>query len=300
MEQNVNQEMIDTTDSLEAVSVMKGMKNFLFWIVLAGLLVSQAMFWWDHLGLIDKTGCTMCSAGVSCRAACSTPCPAATSVDTKTDSQEVNTPSGLVPLAAANVIAEQVDQVVQKADLQTTEQPVANDPAPVATEPPATVESTPVPPQETPETTGAKDKEMEFLRISCRTARSILRVANFITFMGAVLYCLTLLMNLKISLTGKLGGINHISRAFFCSLFLLVFLTPWQLLLPGVVIGAMYLPGELLCGAWVKADSSVFWKGLLYLRFTGLWLLVVWMLVAAQMRSLKWARATLRRLGMAR
>ena len=56
MEPNINQEMIDTTDSLEAVSVMKGMKNFLFWLLVLALVASQVLFWMDQLGLVDKSG----------------------------------------------------------------------------------------------------------------------------------------------------------------------------------------------------------------------------------------------------
>jgi hypothetical protein len=33
-----------------------------------------------------------------------------------------------------------------------------------------------------------------------------------------------------------------------------------------------------------------------YLRFTGYWLLVLLLLLAAQIRSMRWAKATLRRL----
>lgn len=294
MEQNVNQEMIDTTDSLEAVTVMKGMKNLLFFVLLAAMLVSQAMFWMNRLGRIEKSGCSVCASGGSaamCPAACK---PAATVPADQVNPKPEAANSSLISLAAPNVIAEQVEQVVQQVEIQT---PV--EPAPV--EPPVVVEPAPVP-QEAPQVAAVEvvpDNEPEFLTISCRTARCIVRVTNFVTFMAALLYCLTLLMNLKISLTGKLGGINHIARAFFCSLYVLVFLTPWQCVLPGVLVGAMYLPVEMLC-TWGKADCSMFWKVLLYLRFTGLWLLVVWMMICAQWRSLKWERAMLRRLGMAR
>jgi hypothetical protein len=296
MEQNVNQEMIDTTDSLEAITVMKGMKNFLFFGLLMAMLVSQAMFWMDRLGRIEKSDCTACSSRGSaavCPAACNS-AAAVTPEGVNPKPEAAN--SSLISLAAPNVIAEQVEQVVQKADLQTPA-----DPTPV--EPPVVVvEPTPLP-QESPQATlveATPGRELEFLSLSCRTARRIVRAVNFVTFMAALLYCLTLLMSLKISLTGKLGGINHIARAFFCSLYVLVFLTPWQCFLPGVLLGAMYLPAEMLCGAWAKADSSMFWKVLLYLRFTGLWLLVMWMVVCAQWRSVKWERAMLRRLGMAR
>ncbi len=286
MEPNATQEMIDTTDSLEAVSVMKGMKNFVFWVLLAALVVLQIVFWMHRGGLIDPAEKTAVDTGVILPAPPVQPQPA----------PELK----VVPLAAPNVIAEQVEQVVQKVGLP--EDAPAAEPTPTPTPapaPPTPVDLSPDTPKPTVIET-IKDKEMEFLKISAVVARRLIRAANFIAFMAAVLYCLTLLMNLKISLTGKLGGINHITRAFFCSLFLLAVLTPWQTLLPGVVIGAIYLPAELLGDAWSKAATSGFWKTLLYLRFVGLWLVVVWLLVCAQMRSIKWARATLRRLGMAR
>ena len=304
MEQNLNQGMIDTTDSLEAVSVMKGMKNFLFWVLLASLLISQAIFWMDRLGLIEKSDCTNCvfaSGGVqsACLRACPMPAdlpiqqPAQADPNSKKTHQPV-----LVPLTATTPIAERVEEVAKKVGLEVEPKP---EPAP--DEKPETITE---PAPETGESAMKsfvdvlKDKELEFFKISCRSAFCFIRVCNFFMVIAAILYCLTLLMNLKISLTGKLGGINHITRAFFCSLFLLVFLTPWQVLLPGAALGAMYLPTELLCGTWAKAESSGFWKVLLYLRFTGFWLIALWLLVCAQSRSIKWARATLRRLGMAR
>lgn len=283
MEPKENQEMIDSTDSYEAAMVMKGMKNFLFWVLLAMLLASQALFWLDRLGGVDKTGCTICPSKTTTPA-----CP----MTYRTDSFL----SELVPLAAQTPIAEQAEQVVQKVEQQADDE---TKPA----EPDVLIEQTApeaAPAAEIAESTPDRDIDWERFRLTCRTAFGLVRAFNFVMFMTAVLYCLTLLMNLKISLNGKLGGINHISQAFFWSLFFLVFLTPWQVLLPGVVLGAMYLPGELLCGAWAKADASTFWKVLLYLRFTGLWLVVLWMLLCAQLRSVKWAKATLRRLGMSR
>jgi hypothetical protein len=127
-----------------------------------------------------------------------------------------------------------------------------------------------------------------------------LKTCNFILVLAATMYCLMLLMSLKISLTGRLGGISHICRAFFLSMFVLVILLPWQVLLPGVVAGAIYTPHELLCQWHAKAQISTFWLTLCYIRFAGLWLLVWILLIAAQLRSRKWTRATLRRLGLVR
>jgi len=287
MEQNINQEMIDTTDCLEAVSVMKGMKNLFFWLLLLSLLASQGVFWLNRLGLIDSVDCPTCLRG---QQAASVP-----SVGNR-DASGLTAPA---PLASANVIAERAEQVARQAAAQTQTETLSEQDA--AAEPPQTDEQTDsAQAAEIDEDEFAVGFELDFLRLDCIAAVRIIRVANFVMFMAAMLYCLTMLMNLKISLTGKLGGINHISRAFFRSLLALVFVTPWQVLLPGVVLGAMYLPAELLCGGWAKADDSKVWMALYYVRFTGYWLLVVWLLLCAQLRSVKWARATLRRLGMTR
>ena len=137
-------------------------------------------------------------------------------------------------------------------------------------------------------------------RISGDLAVKLVVISNYVIIIAAVLYSLSLLVCLKISLVGRLGGINHIARAFFVSLFLLVILIPWQTVLPGVLIGAVWRPGALWCECWSRADGSMYWKILFYLRFCGLWLLAFWLLMLAQTRSSKWARATLRRLGMMR
>jgi hypothetical protein len=126
----------------------------------------------------------------------------------------------------------------------------------------------------------------------------VVRFVNFILILAGALYCLTMLFTLKVSLLGRLGGINHISRAFFLSLTLLVLLLPWQNFFGGAVKGAIYTPKELT--AWMEwyacEASGVFGAALYYLRFTGYWVVVVVLLVFAQLRSNRWARAILRRL----
>ena len=121
---------------------------------------------------------------------------------------------------------------------------------------------------------------------------------NFLVLFFAVLYVLILLITLKVSLVSRLGGISHITRAFFISLFFLLFLFPWQCIIPRVMIGAVYLPSELLCVFPSKAEDSGFWRVLMYLRFVGLWALSVWLLLWSALRSGRWYRATQRRLGI--
>ncbi|MBN2455374.1 MAG: hypothetical protein JXB29_02365 [Sedimentisphaerales bacterium] len=124
----------------------------------------------------------------------------------------------------------------------------------------------------------------------------IIRFFNFVLILAAVLYCLTMLFSLKISLLGRLGGINHISRAFFTSLLMALILLPWQKFFGPVVAGVIYSPAELsdFC-AGVEANG-IFSAILFYLRFTVYWVVAVLLLIFAQWRSIRWAKATLRRL----
>ena len=107
-------------------------------------------------------------------------------------------------------------------------------------------------------------------------------------------------MSLKISLIGRLGGISHISRAFFLSLIALVLLLPWQALFKGVVFGAVYLPEELFVEWMFDADSPLINQAVYFVRFSGMWLLTLLFLIAAQSRAAKWSKTTLRRLGILR
>jgi len=138
--------------------------------------------------------------------------------------------------------------------------------------------------------------------IQFRDLARFIHFFNFILIPAAVLYCLTILFCLKISLLGRLGGINHISRAFFLSLAMLVLLLPWQKFLGGIFLGAMYAPDELLsrCDALCASESGckIFCTILYYLRFTGYWLLVTLLLIFAQYRSIRWANTILRRLAI--
>lgn len=289
------QDMIDTTDSLEAISGAKSMKNFLFFMILVGLLVPQIIFWMDRTGLIEESGC--CSKCAGCSEGCrQTDCP---TVESK---PQVNMPDngsqlGPISLAAVTNIEEEVKAATDEMNkTQQTSEPVPAEPDMAAGEKPQPAKKD----AESEETAPAETEPGEKidLRLPCSAARILVAVSNFIVLLATVLYSLTLLICLKISLTGRLGGINHITRAFFLSLYLWVILIPWQQLLPRVLLGTVWMPGELLCGGWSKADSSTIWKVLFYLRFCGLWFVALWFLLCAQIRSAKWAQATLRRLGI--
>ncbi len=231
--------LVDTSDCLEAIGVFRGWKNFLFAIVVLCLLLLQVSFWLVNLGYV------------------------------KTAEEVESEPSA--------VVAEDSDQIEAAAKKVTTE---PNQPA----------EAAPQQPQQQPSPL--------FDSIKFKHLAWLIRFVNFVLILAAILYCLTMLFSLKISLLGRLGGINHISRAFFLSLAFLVLLLPWQRFFAGVVVGAMYSPGELVRWHTVETTGGILGIIFYYLRFAGYWLLVLLLLILSQLRSSRWAKATIRRLEM--
>lgn len=239
----------DVTDSLEAVSAFKSFKNLTFLISFICLIVLQAAFWMNYLGLIDKTGCL-----------CPEPPPVSTEI------------------AGESSVAEQTTAHAMQAAGQAGETPESSTSGKLA---------------------GIFDIHAILSTLgypTCRQMFCVIAICNCILFIAVVLFSLDLLISLKISIVGRLGGINHIARAFLLSLFLLVLVVPWQVCLPGIVVGAIYTPEELLCTDVITCDGPladcVFYFG----RFTGLWAIATILLLAAQIRSVRWSRSIVRRL----
>ncbi len=162
------------------------------------------------------------------------------------------------------------------------------------------VAATPNEPNEAaPQQPQSKFAKLHF-KIEFKHITWLISFVNFVLLPAAILYCLTILFSLKISLLGRLGGINHISRAFFLSLVFLVLLLPWQIpwhkFFTGGIFGAMYTPGELLNSFAALKDSGILYKTFYYFRFSGYWLIALLPLVFSYIRTSRWAKATLRRL----
>jgi len=245
--------LLDTTDCLEAVGVFRGWKNFLFIITVLCLLLLQASFW-----LVD-TGCVKTGEAESASVA-----------------------------VAAEAAEKAVEAVQQPADETTKIEEAAKQ---VAAGPNQPAEAAPKEPQQPKPQQAEARFGIKFGHLSW-----LIRFLNFVLILTAALYCLTMLFSLKVSLLGRLGGINHIARAFFLSLVFVVLLLPWQKFFGGIVAGAMYSPAELSSCSGVAGARGIFEAILYYLRFTGYWVLVMLFLIFSQIRSGRWARAILRRL----
>lgn len=244
--------LVDTTDCLEAVSVMRCWKNFLFIIIVLALLLLQGTFWIVNIEQF-KADRPAADADISAPVA------------------EVNEPAekttDKIKQAAKKVVAD-INTFVSGEPEQPQQAAEPNQPAP------------------------ASIKHWFYPMQKHITA--IVRFLNFVLIPCAVLYCLTMLFCLKVSLIGRLGGINHITRAFFLSLLFVVLLLPWQLIFAPVFAGAMFTPSELINACQVQKTPLAYVS--MFLRFTGYWLVVLLLLLLAQIRSMRWARATLRRL----
>ena len=123
----------------------------------------------------------------------------------------------------------------------------------------------------------------------------VVRIANGTAIMGAILYCLTLQSCMIITVVGRLGGSRHVCRAFFLALVMLVLLLPWQHIFGSFVLGMLYRPEELIVGHAAKTEG-LFALVLYYLRFCGLWLVCMLLLLASLFKCSHWARSILRRL----
>ncbi len=232
-----NNDVVETTDSLEAVGVFRGWKNLFFIVMLLCLLLTQAAFWAVNSGLIKTPG---------------------------------------VPKPALEASA---------ADSTGTAGTPAPTPAVAAADPNQAG-------QEKVKSVGFLARSMgkfDFARLAHTVA-----MTNGILLAAAILYCLVMSAGLTISLAGRLGGINQISRAVVLSLIVLVLLMLQRLLGPAVP-GVIWTPEELV--RWLAVKNDSIWNVVtFYLRFTLYWVVVLVLLVLAQIRSARWSRAILRRL----
>jgi hypothetical protein len=220
--------MIETSDSLEAVGVFRGWKNIFFGIVLVCLLLTQAAFWLINLKIVEP------------------PAVASTGESAVAPTAVATTPGQTAPPAAEKGAASRglVARLVPSLDFDYT-------------------------------------------------AR-VVELLNGVLLVAGILLAASIFFGLMVSLVGRLGGINHISRAFVLALITAVLLVPWQVL--GLnVLGVTWTPAELV--RWLPTKGADLWNTVIfYLRFSGYWAAVTLLVVLAQIRSTCWSKSILHRL----
>ena len=283
-DQGNSSNLLDTTDCLEAVGVFKGWKNFLFVILLICILLLQACFWLVELDVISIPP----DAGTQMAAEVRVPIQVVTISETEIESEvPESVPEEILPVDSNEPV--EIEEPVEP------EEPVvpaeSNQPIQLAA-------PTVVPTSEGAEVEEADTEPAEkgfLFGVTFDHLVWVIRFVNAILILAAVLYCLTMIFSLKVSMLGRLGGINHITRAFFLSLLMLIFVLPWQNVFDCVAMGAIFTPDELV--KWhAEKTGDMLDMILYYLRFSGYMVLVLLLLILSQIRSSRWARAILRRL----
>lgn len=270
-EEDRSNDIVDTTDCYEAVSTFRNMKNILFWVIFFCLIILQGLFWLEHTGMIDKSDYPQAPGQAVYPV----------TIDT-TETSEQSAPVDIIE-AQAEIATEDtsVDDQIAVTESQLSEiaaPDAASDKAADTEEKPA--------------------KKFKMFVPKSRQVVCTIKICNFILIIAATLYTLVLLMCIKISLVGRLGGLRHISKAFFRAMFAYILLLPWQSFLPGIIAGAIYTPKELLCDPAAAQGAALFAGWLYYARFVGLGGFTFLLIVFAQFRSMRWTKATLRRRGI--
>ncbi|MBN2314428.1 MAG: hypothetical protein JXM79_10895 [Sedimentisphaerales bacterium] len=274
--QSGSKDLLDTTDCLEAVGVFKGWKNFFFIITVLCLALQQASFWVVDRGCVAVPGQTDTTAEAELT-------PAEKPAEPNLVEPNLPEPKPLEAIEP-NLPMNREQEPNLPMNWEQTD-PNAGEPNDVSG-----FSSFDSRIQHAVAWPSGFLSDIGFEQLAC-----LIRFVNALLILSATLYCLTLLFGLKVSMHGRLGGINHISRAFFLSLILLVLLLPWQMVFGSFVAGAIFSPEELV--QWCsKETENVLDLILYYLRFCGFGVLIFLLLILAQIRSVRWAKAILRRL----
>jgi hypothetical protein len=248
--------LIDTTDCLEAIEVLRSWKNFLFVIIIICLLLIQLSFWLTKTNVIKTKHLQEQTENVT--AANEPANPYQPKMGYQTQNNAFGQSHETAPIAAED--ANSLKHPAQQAETKVK-------------------------------------KTLAFLsKIDFEELSWLINFLNFVLLLSAFLYCLSMLFILKISLVGRLGGINHITRAFFLSLAFVVFIIPWQLFFKEVLAGAIYMPKELLQALTDIKEMGLIGQVYLYLRYVIYWVIVFFFVISAQTRSARWTKASLRRL----
>jgi hypothetical protein len=263
-------DIVGTTDYLEAITVFKSAKNFLFAVTGLSLILMLACFFVANSRYAVYEGST---------------------------AQDVAAPdvSMAKPIEQVAAIAASKVNAAADANANTSALPKSAAMTPPMPTPIAPTTADKLTPPTAPVETKAPVKP---LKIKFEWVAWALRVSNFAAMLATTLYSLILIFCLKISLVGRLGGINHIARAFIWSLAAMALLMPWQKYFGGVLAGAVFTPADLMTACTRVAPRDVLENVFFYARFAGLPAVVMLMMLAAQVRSVRWAKATLRRLGV--
>jgi hypothetical protein len=266
-------DLVGTTDSLEAVGVFKFWKNVFFVLAIICLVLLQVGFWViDSNKVVDPNSVPGKEKAQAISAACGTGILPVNNIHGQ-DGHATST-GGIIVLAAPVLVPAEANAAKSVPD-------GPNSPAKKAAV--------------------QKNDNNPVIHIRFEYVAQAIQILNAFLIFSMLMYTATILFSLKVSLVGRLGGINHITRAFFLALIALVLMLPWwQKMFNDYFWGLLYSPSELVLDheRIERPGAPVFQIGVYYFRYCGLWVIVLVLIIMAQLRTNRWAKATMRRLGV--
>lgn len=125
----------------------------------------------------------------------------------------------------------------------------------------------------------------------------IVKALNCILTFTSVLYCLSLLIGMKLALVGRLGGLADSGKAFFLSLLVMVFIVPWQHAISREIPAVLFAYGELLMSYEQNRGFDDLLGNIVYYgRYVGFWFLTMVILSITQWRSCRAVKSVQSRL----
>jgi len=124
------------------------------------------------------------------------------------------------------------------------------------------------------------------------------RLGNYLLTFTSVLYCLTLLVGVKLSLVGRLGGLASGAWSFFVSLVVAVLVVPWVQAATGEMVGVLYFFKDLVEEYWrvSQEEGDLIERVGYYWRYVGLWFVTLVLVCCAQVRAWRSGQAVARRM----
>ncbi|MCK4602004.1 MAG: hypothetical protein KAU28_06035, partial [Phycisphaerae bacterium] len=150
-----------------------------------------------------------------------------------------------------------------------------------------------------PAAEAALEKDVEAATCRYDVLSWLLPATKFLGVVTAMLLALTLLVAMKVSLVGRLGGVAGFVSAFFWSLILLAFVMPWQQILSASFArGVLYNLGQLVKEAqvvkveWGATDVPWWDEPIYYARFIAYPAVAILVWLAVQVKFARGLKAT--------
>ena len=122
------------------------------------------------------------------------------------------------------------------------------------------------------------------------TLKNLISASNIVVIFSLLMYCICLFFLIQLSLTGSLGGLANSTWAFFTALLTALLVIPWYKAISQGIPTLIFSFDEILkvySAKKIVSEHSSYDYIMYYGRFSGLWILILALLISSQWRSSK-------------